>query len=198
MFLFFLLRSLLTTVLRRTQKHRSKKRSGAAQENPPFASCMTRHATALDAKHASAALPAGAGANGGGAPRKTLLTVLRMARGGDRVDKRGLPAEQGKGVNTTPVQTGASHATGKESRRSDSRECLVTPGFRNVRGRRRRSQPQPGGRGAARRAHTEAEGAARSGARQVGARRRAGRACESSRPLALAAARAGRVVCTPR
>ena len=91
MFLFFLLRSLLTTVLRRTQKHRSKKRSGAAQENPPFASCMTRHATALDAKHASAALPASAAASGGGAPRKALLAVLRMARGGDRVDKRGLP-----------------------------------------------------------------------------------------------------------
>ena len=99
MFLFFLLRSLLTTVLRRTQKHRSKKRSGAAQGNPPFASCTTRHATALDAKRASAALPAGAAANGGGAPRKTLLTVLRMAWGGDRVDKRGLPAEQGKGVS---------------------------------------------------------------------------------------------------
>ena len=47
MFLSFLLRSLLTTVLRRTQKHRSKKRSGAAQENPPFASCMTRHAKLL-------------------------------------------------------------------------------------------------------------------------------------------------------
>ena len=60
---------------------------------------MTRHATALDAKRASAALPAGAAANGGGAPRKTLLTVPRMAWGGDRVDKRGLPAEQGKGVN---------------------------------------------------------------------------------------------------
>ena len=60
---------------------------------------MTRHATALDAKHASAALPAGAAASGGGAPRKALLTVLRMARGGGRVDKRGLPAEQGKGVN---------------------------------------------------------------------------------------------------
>ena len=60
---------------------------------------MTRHATALDAKRASAALPAGAAASGGGAPRKALLTVLRMARGGDRVDKRGLPAEQGKGVN---------------------------------------------------------------------------------------------------
>ena len=60
---------------------------------------MTRHATALDAKRASAALPAGAAASGGGAPRKGLLTVLRMARGGDRVDKRGLPAEQGKGVN---------------------------------------------------------------------------------------------------
>ena len=59
---------------------------------------MTRHATALDAKRASAALPAGAAANGGGAPRKTL-SVLRMAWGGDRVDKRGLPAEQGKGVN---------------------------------------------------------------------------------------------------
>ena len=77
---------------------------------------MTRHATALDAKHASAALPAGAGANGGGAPRKTLLTVPRMAWGGDRVDKRGLPAEQGKGVNAvhtfTPGRAAVHHQRG--------------------------------------------------------------------------------------
>ena len=46
-------------------------------------------------EHSHASPPA----SGGATAQKELLKAVRIVQGGYRVDKRNLPAEQGKGVN---------------------------------------------------------------------------------------------------
>ena len=89
----------MNTILRRTQKDRSKMRSGAAQANPPFTSCETRHAVELKQERAPGTFLEGAAASVAERVLEELLNEARMVHGRGRVDKRDLPAEQGKGVN---------------------------------------------------------------------------------------------------
>ena len=93
MFLFFRIRFLLYTTLRRAQKYRSKKRSGAAQANPPFASCATRQRVELEDERAPAAFLEGAAAGVAERVLEELQKEARMVHGRARVDKHDLPAE---------------------------------------------------------------------------------------------------------
>ena len=74
-------------------------RSGAAQANPPFASCTTRRRVDVEHERAPAAFLEGAAAGVAERVHEELLKEARMVHGRDRVDKHDLPAEQGKGVN---------------------------------------------------------------------------------------------------
>ena len=74
-------------------------RSGAAQANPPFTSCETRHAVELKQERAPGTFLEGAAASVAERVLEELLNEARMVHGRGRVDKRDLPAEQGKGVN---------------------------------------------------------------------------------------------------
>ena len=74
-------------------------RSGAAQANPPFASCATRQRVELEDERAPAAFLEGTAAVVAERVHEELLNEARMVHGRGRVVKRDLPAEQGKGVN---------------------------------------------------------------------------------------------------
>ena len=74
-------------------------RSGAAQANPPFTSCETRHADELKQERAPGTFLEGAAASVAKRVLEELLNEARMVHGRGRVDKQDLPAEQGKGVN---------------------------------------------------------------------------------------------------
>ena len=79
--------------MRRAQKYRSKKRSGAAQANPPFASCATRQRVELEDERAPAAFLEGAAAGVAERVLEELQKEARMVHGRARVDKHDLPAE---------------------------------------------------------------------------------------------------------
>ena len=68
-------------------------RSGAAQANPPFASCATRQRVELEDERAPAAFLEGAAAGVAERVHEELLKEARMVHGRDRVDKHDLPAE---------------------------------------------------------------------------------------------------------
>ena len=100
MFPDLFLRFLLANVLRPRQKPSPKERAGAGVNRTPLLQVTTRGVVDLDSERARGALPAGPAASGGGAAHKELLKAVRIVRGGYRVDKRNLPAELGKGVNS--------------------------------------------------------------------------------------------------
>ena len=74
-------------------------RSGAAQANPPFTSCATRRRVDLEYERALAALLESVAASIAKRVHEELLNEVWMVHGRAHVDKRDLPAEQGKGVN---------------------------------------------------------------------------------------------------
>ena len=93
--------------------------------DPPF--CIlhvtTRPAGELDLARAPGPLPASTAASAIAAARRELLVEVRILLGGNRIDKRNLPAEQGKGVNG--VQTRESGCgPPKRVARDRGRACL--------------------------------------------------------------------------
>ena len=75
-------------------------------QEPPFLHVTTRRVAELHSERAQGALPAGPAASVGGAARKELLNAVQIVHGGHRIDKRNLPAEQGKGAQCTCGRAG--------------------------------------------------------------------------------------------
>ena len=86
----------------RTETHTKipvQKAFGGGPSEPPFTSCETRHADELKQERAPGTFLEGAAASVAERVLEELLNEARMVHGRGRVDKRDLPAEQGKGVN---------------------------------------------------------------------------------------------------
>ena len=98
MFPDLFLRFLLANVLRPRQKPSPKERAGAGVNRTPLLQVTTRHVAELHLERAQGALPASTACSAIVAARRELLGEVRIVLGGNRVDKRNLPAEQGKGV----------------------------------------------------------------------------------------------------
>ena len=93
------LRLLLANVLRPRQKPSPKERAGAGVNRTPLLQVTTAHAIEVDLERAQEHSQASPTASGGGSTQKELLKAARIVQGGHDVDKRNLPAEQGKGVS---------------------------------------------------------------------------------------------------